>query len=145
MKKHTIKGPARATRHRVSRSIAHETLGRELEEEIFRRIKTMSEGAVRDGTYFGSVMMTCDLAKVVATLRAPADDALYRKIADLVGASVRARFRIARLAREEVARRLMGFALGTAALETRVAISGTLLHVDVDVEVPLATVESGTR
>jgi hypothetical protein len=140
-----IKGPARATRHRAARSIARETLGRELEEEIFRRLKTMSEGAVREGIYFGSVMMTCDLAELVPTLRERADEGLYGRIARLVEASVRARFRIVRLAREEVARRMMGFTLGTAALETRVALSGTRLHVDVDVEVPLATVASRAR
>lgn len=142
-----IKGLARATRIEEIRSGRYETLSREAEEELFRIAEVLSEGSVREGdgaAYFGSTMITFDLARLADRLRRPLDHASRARLAAAVDGSVRVRIRAMRLACEEVARRLPDRRLGTAQVETLVELRNGNLHVDVDLEVPLR-VSSGQQ
>lgn len=137
----TIKGPVRARRGPTIVERRSESLSREAEEQLFRAAEVLSEGSVRDAgdgaSWFGSTMITFDLAKVEASLRGPIDDEARARLARIVEGSVRVRLRATRMARHEVARRLPDRTLGTAQVETRVRIVGDKLHVDIDLEVPL--------
>ena len=141
----TIKGPVRARRGPTIVERRSESLSREAEELLFRAAEVLSEGGVRDAgidgqpgaSWFGSTMITFDLARVEASLRGPIDDASRARLARIVEGSVRVRLRATRMARHEVARRLPDRVLGTAQVETRVRIVGDKLHVDIDLEVPL--------
>jgi hypothetical protein len=137
----TIKGPVRARPGPTIVERRSESLSREAEEQLFRAAEVLSEGGVRDSgesaSWFGSTMITFDLAKVAASLRGPIDDAGRARLARIVEGSVRVRLRATRMARHEVARRLPDRVLGTAQVETRVRIVGDKLHVDIDLEVPL--------
>lgn len=139
MRTRQIKGLARALRIRTMRMEQHQALSREAEEALFRVAEVLSEGSTREseGAWFGSTMITFDLDRLAGDWRRPLDAAERVRLRDLVEGSVRVRIRAMRLACEEVARRLPDRRLGTAQIETRVHLRGGMLHLDVDLEVPL--------
>jgi hypothetical protein len=141
-----LKGPVRAVRVGAIRpGAAAETLTREAEERLFRNVEVLSEGAVRDRTWFGSTMITVDLEHLESDLRDPLDEEGRERLLRLVSGSVRVRIRAMRLARAEVTRRFPDRKLGTAQMETRIRLHGGKLHVDVDVEVPLGVTSARGR
>ncbi|MFW6067822.1 MAG: hypothetical protein ACOC97_05735 [Myxococcota bacterium] len=119
----------------------HEVLSREAEECLFHAPEVMSEGSLRSAgdapAWFGSTMITIDLARLASRWRGPFDEAARARLLRAAEGSVRVRIRAMRLACAEVARRLPDRSLGTAHVDTRVRIVGDRLHLDVDVEVPL--------
>ena len=124
---------------------------RALEEAIFRHADVLSEGSVRaaagaaQATYYGSTMLSVDLGALGAVLRGlPATDAAATILAAIDG-SVRVRLRAMRMARAEAARRVHRHTMGTALCEIRMQVSGTLLHIDVDLEVPLRVSSRAVR
>jgi hypothetical protein len=136
-----IKGPVRARRGSTVRERRSESLTLEAEELLFRDAEILCEGAVRESgttrSWFGSTMITFDLARLATSLRGSFDPAGLERLARVIDGSVRVRLRATRLARGEVARRLPDRLLGTAQVETRMRLVGEKLQVDVDLEVPL--------
>lgn len=122
-----------------------ETLTREAEERLFRNVEVLSEGAVRDGAWFGSTMITVDLDRLEGELRDPLDAEARERLLAAIAGSVRVRIRAMRLARAEVARRFPDRKLGTAQMETRIRLHEGKLHVDVDLEVPIGVTSARRR
>jgi len=120
---------------------------RELEEALFRDADVLSEGycggAGASRVYFGSTMITVDLARLGDYLPGPSQEH-FAELAAAVDGSVRIRIRAMRLACAEVARRMRSRVLGTAQVETRVRVAGEQLHIDIDLEVPVG-VSSGSE
>jgi hypothetical protein len=139
-----LKGPVRATRAAIVRDLPHRALTREAEEKLFRVAEVLSEGGSREGSWFGSTMITFDLDRLAAEIRGPLDAEARAQLLAAVEGSVRMRIRVMRLALAEVSRRFPGRRLGTAQVETRIRLHEGKLHVDVDLEVPFG-VSSGRR
>ncbi len=137
------KGLAKATRVTTARRRTVEVLTREAEEELFRAAEVMVEGAPSDGTYYASVMITVPIVRLEARWRGRLDPSGRQKLCELARGSVRVRLRAMRLAREEVTARLSGHRLGTATVETRVTVSESALHLDLDLEIPIQQIAHG--
>jgi hypothetical protein len=114
----------------------HVALDRQMEEMLFANVEVLSEGSVRDATFYGSTMITIDLSRVEASLRVPLGIEGRARLLAAVDGSVRVRIRAMRLALDEVARRFPTEVRGTAHVETKIEIAGDKLHLDVDLEVP---------
>jgi hypothetical protein len=117
-------------------------------ELIVERAGVLSEGGRArslprpDGTrgpdpFFGSTMLTLDLADLGDVLRGPLDSATAARVALLLTSDARAGRRARRLAEREAAR-LAGGRIDVCATEVRVRAVGTVVHIDVDVEGRLA-------
>jgi hypothetical protein len=147
-----IKGLARAQRdayvvqRRPARSL---TVG--AEEALFRHKSVLSEGSLRHSPatgerhYFGSTMITFDLAGLRKHWRGPFGAEQALELAELVRGSVRIKARCHRIACAEVARRVTDRPLGTAQVEILVRVSGDTLQLDVDLEVPVGVCSSARR
>ena len=114
-------------------------LSRGAEEALFRSAEVLSEGSLRilkggEQRYFGSTMITFDLARLAEHWRGPFEADQQAELARLVEGSVRMRVRATRMACAEVARRVTERPLGSATVETRVRVSGKTLQMDVDLE-----------
>jgi len=123
-------------------------LSREAEEAIFALGRVLSEGAMRDAgdgrrAYYGSTMITVELAALASRWRGALDEAALVALAQ---GSVRVRLRAARIARAEAASRASG-ALLLARTETRVVVRSRSLHLDVDLEaeIEVSSIVSGHR
>lgn len=117
-------------------------LSRAAEELIFEQADILSEGSLDErggeGAYFGSTMITVELSALRAGLRDLDAPGMQDALRAAVEASPRMRLRAMRVACAEVARRVPERVFGTAALELRVSLLGERLHLDVDIEMPLA-------
>jgi hypothetical protein len=119
-------------------------------EMLLRRAQVMSEGAIREGiggreTYFGSTMLTVDLADLAAELRAAVDPALATALAPLLACSGHLRVAALRIARREAETRIPGWQAERLTAETRVRAVDTRIEVDVDVELALRAASSRRR
>lgn len=112
-------------------------LGPRAEEVLFRGAEVLSEGSVADGSFFGTTLITIDLARVAPELAKPDDDERRRRFLEVLEGSVRIRLHAMRLACRDVARRHPDRALGMANVETRFRLEGNLVFLDVDLEVPV--------
>ncbi len=106
----------------------------------------LSEGAIQDteesATYAGSTMLTVDLRGTALGLRLPrgaAGDAATLAIARCG----EMRVRLLRLARLEAERRAGGHLPGTMTCEIDSRLSGGRLLIDIDVELPLDSIDGG--
>jgi hypothetical protein len=120
----------------------HVSISRFLEEELFQSAKVLSEGSCRTGSsgndaYFGSTMITFDLARVGRYWRGAFDKNARERLAHAVEGSVRIHLRAMRLAYAEVARRVSDKPIGTVLVETKVRLSGDFLYLDIDLEAPI--------
>lgn len=126
-----LKPPVRIRPQSLFKRIEMTVLGPRAEEELFRLAEVMSEGSVHDSSFFGSTLITIDLARLgIAT-----DEERARLFA-ATERSVRVRLRAMRLAQADAMRRLPDKRLGTASVETKIRIDGTRLLIDVDLELP---------
>jgi hypothetical protein len=112
-------------------------LGPRAEEELFRVAEVLTEGRLEKGAFFGSTLVTIDLERVAPQLRGAEGEAERRRVFEAAAGSVRVRLRAMRLAFADVAGRHPDKRLGTATTETRFRLEGTLLLLDVDLEVPI--------
>ncbi len=108
-------------------------------EAMFAQAEVLAEGGLDDDErWYGSVMITFDLAQLRRRVRGLAlDDDLARFVA-LIEGSVRVRVRAHRMACAEVYRRYPDRSVGTAQIESAFRREGDLLLMDIDVEVPIA-------
>ena len=148
MARETIRPPRTARRLDLVRCTEARRLAPGVAELLLRGARVMSEGAVREGiggheTYFGSTMLTIDLAELAPELRAPVDDALAAALAPLLARSAHLRVTALRIARREAEARIAGYQSQRLTAETRVRAAGTKIEVDVDVELALVAVQSG--
>lgn len=144
-----MKGLVKARRDAAIRTREASWLTPAVEEHLFRGADVLSEGAVRGVSgggrrYFGSTMITFDLAPLARAWRGPFDLSARRRLLSLVEGSVRVRLRAMRLACAEVASRVTYRPLGTPIVETSVRLGENKMFLDVDLEVPVG-VCSGAR
>ncbi len=93
----------------------------------------LSEGQIEDDLYFGSTMMTIDLAQASALVSDTCDIATARTVADLVVSDERVRDRARKVAEGE-AQRIAATELTDVQIDVRVNHSGSHLQLDMDVE-----------
>lgn len=149
MSRPKIKGIVRAQRDAYVRRRVSEFLSRGAEEALFALSEVLSEGSERtkggERRYFGSTMITFDLARLQEHWRGPLDAAARADLQRLVQGSVRMHVRAQRIACAEVSRRVTERPLGTALVEIAVRLSGDSLQMDVDLEVPIGVCSSARR
>ena len=102
-------------------------------EILFDLAQVLSEGAREPDGYYGSTMITIELARAAALVSDPCDASTVRRLADLVGGDPRVRDRARALAAAE-AERLTGGPMVGAQYDLRVRESGRHLHIDVELE-----------
>jgi len=113
-------------------------------ELIVERAAVLSEGGRarslprQDGSrgpdpFFGSTMLTLDLAGLADVVRGPLDAGTAARVALLLTGDARAGRRARQLAEREAAR-LAGGRIDVRATEVRVRAVGTVVHIDVDLE-----------
>jgi len=133
-------GPVRAGRGaKIVRRGGH-ALSEAAIDRLFEIAEVLSEGGLRpaEEAYFGSTMLTIDLAELAVGWREPLHDrAAWSRLLGTVEGSVRFHLRLLRLARTEMQHRLRGIAPGTMVAETRFRILDGKLQADVDVEAPV--------
>ena len=133
----SIKGPASARRVRPLRESGGRSLTAEAIEELFRASEVLAEGSLSDERWYGSVMITFDLARVVRRCRGLESEEALAQFVEAVEGSVRVRVRAHRAACAEIYQRYPDRTVGTAELESRFERRGTELLLDIDVEAPL--------
>jgi len=83
--------------------------------------------------FFGSTMLTVDLAAIAPAVREPCDPESARKVAALLAADARVARRARAIAEREAAR-IAGGRVRPSSSEMRVRAQGTTLYLDVDLE-----------
>lgn len=111
-------------------------------EILFDLAQVLSEGARESDGYYGSTMITIELARAAALVSDPCDASTVRRLADLVGGDARVRARARALAAAE-AERLTGGPMVGAQYDLRVRESGRHLHIDVELEARADTTNAG--
>jgi hypothetical protein len=124
---------ARAERVTLFEREIRERLSRVALEILLDGAEVLSEGQVQERRYFGSTMITIDLARHAEFLREPCDAVTARHTAALLQSDARAIARIRRIADRE-ARRLAVTQLARIATELHFRWQGVKVCVDVDVE-----------
>ena len=99
---------------------------------LFEEMRVLTEGQIEAGRYFGSTMMTVDLARVQPRVSDECDPACARRIVELAGDDERVRARARTIALAEAARQ--GGGLDDAAVDLHVHRDGRTLHLDLDLE-----------
>ncbi len=102
-------------------------------EILFDLASVLSEGQVEDDGYYGSTMITIDLARATAAVSDACDAATARRVTDLLEQDKRVRARARDVAIGE-ARRLCSGTIRSPQVDIRVRSTGAHVHIDVDVE-----------
>ena len=102
-------------------------------EILFDLASVLSEGAREADGYFGSTMITIDLARASALVSDPCDVSTIRRVAELIAGDARVHARARALAAAE-GNRLAGDPLVGAQFDLRVRESGRHLQIDVELE-----------
>lgn len=100
---------------------------------LFERAVVLSEGGASGASYYGSTMVTFDLARAAELVREPCDAATLKRVGELLAGDPRIRERARRLAIDEAGRNA-GSPVIAAQVDLRVSASGNQLHLDLDVE-----------
>ena len=101
-------------------------------EILFDLASILSEGAHEAGGFFGSTMVTIDLARATTLVSDACDAATVKRVAELIAADPRVRERARGIAAAE-ADRMAGARLRTPQIDVRARASGRHLHLDIDV------------
>ena len=99
---------------------------------LFDEARVISEGQEDGPRWYGSTMMTIDLARVAPRVSDDCDQACARRVAELAAADERVRERTRRLALAHATRD--AGALEAPAIDLRVHREGRTVHLDLDVE-----------
>jgi hypothetical protein len=132
---HRLKPPVRVRPSALLRARSGWTLGARAVDELYRVAEVLSEGRLDAGAFFGTTLVTIDLARALPSLEL--SDVALARLAEAIAGSVRVRLRAMRLAQDDLARRFPDHAIGTVRTETRIRLEATVLHVDVDLEAPI--------
>ena len=100
---------------------------------LFERAVVLSEGNLDGDRYFGSTMVTFDLARAVDLVSDACDPDTVERIRALISSDERIKDRARRLGAAE-AQRCATAVLETPAVDLRVTSTGNHLHLDLDVE-----------
>ena len=137
-----LKPPARAGRVRPLRTRgAHTVLTAHAIDELFRRAEVLTEGGLSGATWYGSILITFDLARLLGGER---EEELER-LADAIGGSVRVRILAHRMARGQLHERYPDRSIGTAHVESHFRRAGALLLLDVDLEASIEVASTRSR
>jgi len=133
-----IKPPARARRILAWQKGRAGALSSSAIAELFRRAEVLTEGGL-DGAarWYGSIMITFDLAHLSRRCRDLETSADLDAVVEAVEGSVRVRVRAHRMACAEVYRRFPDRDVGTAQLWSRFSREGERLLLDIDLEAPV--------
>ena len=134
----TKKPMARAERVTLFEREIRERLSVAAIEIVLQRAQVLSEGKraaspTAAQRYFGSTMVTIDVAELQQLVRDPCDARATARIAELIGGDARVTRRVQKLAERE-AQRLCDGPVKVRAGEVRVRAQGTLIYLDVDVD-----------
>jgi hypothetical protein len=99
---------------------------------LFDEARVISEGQLDGPRWYGSTMMTIDLARVAPKLSDDCDQGCARRVAELAAADERVRERTRRLALAHAVRD--AGPLEGPAIDLRVHREGRVVHLDLDVE-----------
>ena len=99
---------------------------------LFEAAHPLTEGQSEGNRYFGSTMMTIDLAAIAPRVVDSCDPACARQVAELAAADERVRERARRMALRFAEER--GGALANPAVDLHVHREGRTVHLDLDVE-----------
>jgi hypothetical protein len=107
---------------------------------LLDRARVLSEGrraasGSAGSAFFGSTMITIDVAACADVVREQCDAVLARRLAAFMAEDARVIGRAQRIAEHE-AERLAGVRIRARAADVRVRAQGALLYIDVDVEGP---------
>jgi hypothetical protein len=100
---------------------------------LFDGAHVLSEGQREAAGWFGSTMITIELARCAGAVRDACDAATARRVAELLAGDPRAKARARELAAAEAAERA-GVRLARVDVDMRVRASGSRVHIDLDVE-----------
>lgn len=133
---------ARAVRVTLFEREVRERLSGAAVEILLGRAQILSEGrraatATARDWFFGSTMLTIDLASAGEVVRELCDEAAAARAATMMAADPRVQKRVRQIAAGE-AERLAGGPLAARIAEVRVRSEGTVINIDVDVEGPPA-------
>lgn len=107
-------------------------------EIMFDLAAVLSEGQIEEGHYFGSTMVTIDLARAAPLVSDSCDTTTTRRIEHLLAGDGRIGDYARRLAETE-ARRLARRGLHQPQIELCVRRTGHHLHLDIDLEAMVTT------
>ena len=129
---------ARATRVTLFEREVKERLSTAAVELLLERAEVLAEGKRSDSTtaqraFFGSIMMTLDLATIAPGVRETCDATTATRVAEMMDADARVQKRIRQIAERE-ASRLAGAQIRIHAGDVRIRADGARVFVDVDVE-----------
>lgn len=105
-------------------------------ELLLSAASVLSEGQVQDMAYFGSTMITIDLARMAPMVSDPCDERAARRLTELVGADQRLLDRAREIALAEAARLAAG-RLAETQIDLHTRYTGVNLHLDLDIEATL--------
>lgn len=118
-------------------------------EELFRSAEVLTEGSLTGDpdreTWYGSIMITFHLERLVERCEGLEDGAHLDALVDAITGSVRVRIRAHRMACGEVYARYPDRHVGTATVESRFRREGSLLLLDVDLEAPVEVASTHRR
>ena len=100
---------------------------------LFDRAVVLSEGGVDGDRYFGSTMVTFDLARAADLVSDSCDPDTVDRVRELLASDERIKARARQLGAAE-ARRSSSVPLQSPVVDLRVTSSGNHLHLDLDVE-----------
>ncbi len=111
---------------------------------LFDKAVVLSEGGVQGNAYYGSTMVTFDLARAAALVSDSCDAATVKRVSELIAHDDRIKERARALGAEE-ARRCAAVPLAPPQVDLRVNASGSHLHLDLDVEAQVLASGSSRR
>ncbi len=118
-------------------------------EELFRDAEVLAEGGLSGDpeheTWYGSIMITFDLDRLVERCRGLEQPSSLDALVDAICGSVRVRIRAHRMACGEVYARYPDRRVGTASVESRFRRDGSRLHLDIDLEAPVEVASAQRR
>jgi hypothetical protein len=127
-----------ATRVTLFEREVRERLSSAALELLFARAQVMAEGRRAAGptagrAFFGSIMVTVDLAALADGVREPCNELVAERVANLMSGDARVLGRVRRLAEAE-ASKLAGAPIRVHSADVRMRANGACVHIDVDVE-----------
>jgi len=111
-------------------------------EILFDLATVISEGQLEGDGYFGSTMITIDLARAGGVVSDACDARTARRVADLLGADSRIRAQAKRVVVAEAEARA-GCKLRSPQVDMSVRATGAHVHIDIDVEATQARATRG--